>query len=111
MLNLDGLTFFVSATADNGVVSSDTRLRFSQHGSRVYATYSGGDVSRGWLVGGWVGERLEFRYAQRERDSNIHGGRSSCDVQRCSDGRVRIVEHFAWTTRSGSGTNVFDQLA
>jgi hypothetical protein len=110
MLNLDGLTFFVSATADTGVVGSDTRLRFSQVGSRVYARYAGGDVLRGWLVGRWVGERVEFTYAQREGDSTIHGGRSACDVERKSDGRIRITEHFAWTTRSGSGINVFDQV-
>ena len=110
MVDLDGLTFFVSTTAETGVVGSDTRLRFCQIGSRVLARYSGGDVARGWLVGRWQGDRLVFRYAQRERGSAVHGGRSVCDVERTDSGRVRIVEHFNWTTRSGSGTNIFDQL-
>ena len=110
MVNLDGLTFFVSATADNGVVGSDTRLRFAQTGARVIARYAGGSVSRGYLVGEWVGGRLVFRYAQCE-GTDIHGGRSVCDVRRASDGRVRIIEHFSWTTRSGSGVNTFDEVA
>lgn len=29
---------------------------------------------------------------------------------RLRDGRVRILEHFEWTTRTGRGTNVFDEL-
>ena len=111
MINLDRLTMFVSSTATNGVVGADTRLVFSQRGDRVVARYSGGHVARGWLIGRWRGDQLMCRYAQREGSSAIHGGRSVCDVQRLDDGRTRIVEHFTWTTRVGSGTNVFDEVA
>ena len=109
MHNLNGRTFFVSATAANGVVDTDTRLYFSQVGSRVIARYVGGNVLRGCLVGRLTGDRLDFRYAQRETNAAIHGGRSDCEVQRLDDGRTRIVEHFSWSTRVGSGTNVFDE--
>ena len=110
MINLDGLTMFVSATAASGVVSSGTRLHFSQRGTRVFARYSGGTVARGWLVGRWTGGQLTFRYAQSEGGTAIHGGRSVCEVQRLEHGRTRIIEHFTWTTRAGSGTNVFDEV-
>jgi len=110
MVNLNGRTFFVSATASNGVVDTDTRLRFSQIASRVIARYAGENVLRGCLVGRPTGDRLDFRYAQRETDAAIHGGRSECEVQRLEDGRTRIIEHFTWSTRVGSGTNVFDEL-
>jgi hypothetical protein len=33
-----------------------------------------------------------------------------CDVMQLPDGRPRVVEHFAWSTRVGSGINVFDEL-
>lgn len=110
MINLNGLTMYVSSTAAGGVVDSDTRLHFSQRGNRVAARYSGGTVARGWLVGRWVEGRLAFRYSQRERGHAIHGGRSVCEVQRLENGRTRIVEHFVWKTREGSGTNVFDEV-
>jgi hypothetical protein len=109
-IDLNGMTFFVSVTADGGVVNSATRLHFRQMGTRVIARYAGGDVTRGCLVGCWHGERVVFRYAQRERDSSIHGGRSDCEVQRLEHGRVRIVEHFTWSTRVGCGVNVFDEV-
>ena len=45
-----------------------------------------------------------------ERDGVIHGGHSRCDVLDHA-GRVRIVERFEWSTRTGVGVNVFDEVA
>src|SRR5258705_486135 len=101
---------FVSSTADAGVVSEETRLHFRQRGDRVVAQYSGGSVARGWLIGRCDGDTLRFRYAQRENGREIHAGQSVCDLQRRADGRVRVIEHFTWCTRPGSGVNVFDEV-
>jgi len=109
-MNLDGLVMSVSSTADVGVVGAQTRLHFRQIGSRVLARYAGGSVKRGCLVGRIDGSRLTFRYAQVETAGQIHGGHSVCECLRTDDGRVRILEHFTWSTRTGSGTNVFDQV-
>lgn len=110
MINLDGLTMLVSQTAADGVVGSDTRLYFSQRGDRVFARYFGGRVSRGWLVGRYAGDKLTFRYAQREDGNGIHGGTSVCEVRRLETGRAQIIEHFQWSTRAGSGVNVFAEV-
>ena len=110
-MNLDGMTMFASSTAAVGVVDAATRVHFRERGERVYARYAGGSVVRGWLVGRWrAGNMLTFRYAQRERGGSIHGGHSSCAVEQLPDGRLRLIEHFTWSTRSGSGVNVFDEL-
>jgi hypothetical protein len=109
-MNLDGVRMFVSSTDEDGVVGSETELRFVQKGSRVIAHYSGGNVARGCLVGWLSASGLTFRYAQREASGEIHAGRSVCEVVRLDNGRIRIREHFRWSTRSGSGINVFDEL-
>lgn len=109
-MNLDGLTMCVSSTASIGVVGAGTLLHFTQKGSRVLARYSGGSIQRGYLVGDIEDERLRFRYTQIEANGGIHGGSSVCDVETLSDGRTRIVEHFTWRTREGSGDNVFDEM-
>ena len=101
---------FVSSTAAQGVVSSETRIRFVQQGDRVVGSYRGGNVRRGCLAGRLQGARLRFRYLQREASGEIHGGNSICDVVQLPDGRIRILEHFTWRTRQGSGTNVFDEF-
>ena len=109
MINLDGLEMRVAITAATGVVGSETRLLFVQRGNHVAARYSGGAVARGWLVGRLRGSELVCRYVQREESGATHGGRSVCQVEHLSNGRIRIVEHFTWRTRSGSGTNVFEE--
>lgn len=111
MVNLDGVTMYVSGTAEAGVVSAETRLRFIQKGPRVMARYSGGAVTRGCLIGRVSNDgTLAFRYAQHETSGEVHAGRSSCDVIRLDNGKLRILEHFRWRTKDGSGTNVFDEL-
>lgn len=109
MLNLDGLSMFVCTTGVGGVVSSETHLHFVQRGGRVAARW-GGRVVRGWLVGRWDGDILRFRYAQREESSGVHGGHSVCEVEGRGDGRIRLIEQFTWSTRPGSGTNIFEEL-
>lgn len=109
-MNLHGRVMSVSATASQGVVDSNTILRLCQQGDRVFGRYAGGSVLRGCLVGRTQGHRLVFRYAQVEGSGQIHGGTSVCEVLYQADGCVRILEHFTWRTREGSGTNVFDEV-
>ena len=109
-MNLNGILMKVSSTSGEGVVSSETYLRFTQKGPRVSARYKGGSISRGYPVGAFLDDsRLVFRYTQVEASGAIHGGSSACDVSKGPDGRIRMLEHFTWRTRGGSGTNVFDE--
>lgn len=110
MLSLGGVHMYVSSTGQEGVVGAETTLHFVQKGSAVFARYSGGSVDRGCLIGRLSGSELAFRYAQREVSGDVHGGRSLCEVTRLANGRLRVLEHFSWETRVGSGTNVFDEI-
>jgi hypothetical protein len=109
-INLDGAVMYVSSTDNRGIVDAETRLYFTQKESRVFARYNGGSVRRGCLVGTLYGSELVFRYTQVEDSGQIHGGRSICEVQRSEQAGLRVIEHFMWNTRSGSGTNIFDQI-
>jgi hypothetical protein len=109
-MNLHGKTFRVTATAAQGVVNKHTRLDFAQCDQRVLGRYMGGTIVRGCLVGTLAGSSLSFKYAQREADGHIHGGRSVCSLQVSRAGRLRLVERFVWDTRVGSGVNVFEEV-
>lgn len=111
MIQLDDVWMTVRSTAPGGVIDSGTKMRFSQKGSRVLGRYSGGSITRGFLVGDISDATLTFRYTQVESTGEIHGGRSVCEVNRLSDDRLEIVEHFRWRTRDGAGSNVFEQVA
>lgn len=111
MISLDGIQMCVSATSAIGVVGAGTRLHFIQRGPKAAARYSGGDIVRGWLVGRLSGSELTFRYVQREGSGELHHGHSVAAIDRLADGRLRITERFTWTSRRGSGINLFEELA
>lgn len=109
-IDLNGLRMNAVQTASNGVVDADTVFEFSQSGERVWATYSGGLVERGYLVGVVHDDRLEFRYCQIQVNGTLDGGHSRCELRRSEDALVQIVEHFEWGSRPGGGTNVIQEL-
>lgn len=94
----------------NGVVGVGTHLMFTQVGDRVLGRYSGGKALRGCLIGRIRGVELAFRYLQREGSGELHGVQSRCEFQERHDGRLRLIEHFDWSTRPGSGVNTFDEI-
>jgi hypothetical protein len=106
---LDGVEMAVSASADIGVVSSDTTLRFEQRGAVVSARYRGGRVVDGYLIGHLEGDGLTFRYVQADTDGNLDAGFSRGVIERTADGKWRLVEHFTWATRPGGGVNIFEE--
>lgn len=106
----DRVVMYVTSTDNRGVVDAETRLYFTQKKSKVIARYNGGCVRRGRLVGTLYGSELVFRYTQVEESAQIRGGRSVCEVLPSEQAGLCVIEHFTWNTRSGSGTNIFDQI-
>jgi len=106
----DQIQMRVVKTAANGVVGADTIFDFSQSEEVVTAIYRGGRITIGYLVGTVTEDSLTFRYIQLESSGKLDGGSSSCDIEILEDGRIRLIEHFQWDSRDGSGTNVFEQI-
>jgi len=109
-ISLNGIQMRVVSTAKVGVVSAETLFTFTQEGPVVSAHYAGGKVRLGYLVGIVSAERLYFRYAQLDVEGRLDGGRSTCEVMRTPDGRIRLLEHFQWESCEGTGTNVFEEV-
>ena len=95
--SLDGVRMRAVGTAGTGQVGSDTLFVFTQSGSTVSARYAGGALELGYLVGSVTSGRLVFRYCQVDRQGEVHGGRSACDITRLPDGRIRC-----WSTPIGT---------
>jgi hypothetical protein len=106
---LTGVRMKVIATADTGVVSSETELVFEQVGAIVSARYRGGSIMDGYLIGHLEGMTLHFRYIQADFAGRIDAGVSEGRFERLLDGRLRMTEEFQWTTRPNGGTNVFEE--
>lgn len=94
-------------TAPNGVVNQDTVFAFRQFDRRVLASYMGGQVKRGMLVGSLIEERLLFSYAQEDLQGMVEGGSSECEVRCLADGRIQLLEYFDW--HGGKGLNIIEE--
>lgn len=108
-INLDGLRMNVVSTSPNGVVNAETVFEFHQEADAVWATYAGGRIQHGFLVGTLEGDSLRFKYCQRQHDGVLDGGSSIGNVQ-IRNGRTRIIERFDWASREGGGENIFEQI-
>jgi hypothetical protein len=110
LFSLDGIRMRVVATAASGVVGADTIFSFSQRGLVVTAHYAGGRITAGFLAGRWEADRLVFRYVQVADGESVDSGQSVARVTHSPGGRLRLEESFQWETRTGSGTNVFEEI-
>jgi len=106
----NGLELRVVSTDVAGEVGDGTRLSFQQAGRIASARYQGGNVALGFLVGLVDGDSLEGRYVQVGTNGQVDAGRSTWDLGRRSIGPIKVTERFTWDTRTGSGTNEYEQV-
>jgi hypothetical protein len=109
-MNLDNVKMNVIETAGNGIVNELTIFTFSQKGNFISATYSGGQILKGYLVGILNQNKLSFSYCQLQTNGKMDNGLSECDVF-IENEKIMLVEHFTWASRNGeTGTNIFQEL-
>lgn len=109
-LSLDGRTLVGVANDDAGEVSPETTFQFEQEGKRVYATYSGGDIVDGHLVGTFDGTQWDVRYVQLNEDGETATGHSVGAVERLDDGRLRVEDEWVWESKPGAGESVLEEV-
>lgn len=109
-MNLNNVKMNVIETAENGIVNELTIFTFSQTENFISATYSGGQILQGYLVGTFNQNKLSFSYCQLQTNGKMDNGQSECDIL-IENGKIRLIEHFTWASRKGeTGTNIFQEL-
>lgn len=93
-------------------VGASTVFTFSEDRltSVVTGSYAGGSVVAGSLVGTRDGSRVEFRYSHVTTAGMVESGVSSDRLSVLPDGRLRLDETWEWTSGTGSGTSVLEEL-
>lgn len=111
-INYDNRAFRGRVNTDNGEVSDETRFHYRQEGARLWASYSGGSVITGHLLG-HVNEddSLEFVYHHINVDGELMAGRCCSTPTIESDGRLVMNESWQWMTGDQSaGTSQVEEV-
>jgi hypothetical protein len=108
--SLHGRRFRAVEDVEGGDVGPATVFDYSEADGVIQASYSGGNVIRGFLVGTRDGDELDFRYAQLRADGTTAGGHCHSVIGREPDGRLRLDETWQWESEPGHGTSAVEEI-
>ncbi len=89
-----------------------TIFEYFQEGQFVWGNYKGGSVHYGTFIA-TVDDQgvLDLRYHHLGTDHILYSGKSLSTPEVMPDGRIRLNEHFEWTTgASGPGFSVVEEI-
>jgi hypothetical protein len=111
-INYHGRTFAGVTNTPNGQVSEDTLFLYTQHEHILTATYGGGSIRQGAMLGK-VNEdnSLVFAYHHIDIDGRLKSGHCASTPEILPDGRIRLHEKWEWTFGgTGEGTSVVEEV-
>ncbi len=79
-------------------MSSQTTFHYRQKKNILRATYSGGEIIQGTLIG-LVDSKgyLEFRYNYINKNNQIRSGKCHSTPEILADGRIKLHEKWIWS--------------
>ncbi|MET3699661.1 hypothetical protein SAMN05877753_112134 [Bacillus oleivorans] len=112
MINYNGRKFISIENTDNGEVSSRTLFEYKQEGNIISATYSGGEIVQGTLIGiVKEDDSLEFRYNHVNCKNEIRGGKCVSTPEILADGRIRLHERWQWLdAETTEGSSIIEEV-
>jgi hypothetical protein len=112
MINYNGRKFVSIENTENGEVSSQTVFEYKQQGKIISATYGGGEIIQGTLIGLLREDGcLEFRYNHVNSKDEIRGGKCVSTPNILPDGRIRLYEKWKWLdTENAEGSSIIEEV-
>lgn len=111
-LNLNKRIFKSISNTDNGEVSGETIFNYYQEGDCIWASYSGGKIDRGFLIGKFIEERqIYFTYQHINNNKEIRCGECKSTLESLSDGRLLLHESWQWfDSERACGNSVIEEV-
>lgn len=112
MINYHDKRFRSVNNTENGEVSADTLFHYQQKGNVVFATYAGGQILQGNLVGK-INEQgqIDMRYQHLNQQMEFMTGQCISTPEMLSNGKIRLYEKWQWTSGDGStGESVIEEV-
>ncbi|OJJ19386.1 n-acetylglutamate synthase [marine bacterium AO1-C] len=112
MINYNGKKFRSVNNTENGEVGAETLFYYEQEGEILTATYAGGQILKGNLVGK-VDEQgvIEMRYQHLNTQLEFKTGCCVSTPEILPDGKIRLHEKWQWTSGDQSeGESIIEEV-
>lgn len=95
----------------HGDVGDETLFHYYQEDDLVWASYSGGTIRQGNIIGRWQKSgKLEIRYQHVSTDNAFKTGKC-LSTPELVDGKLRLHEQWQWTSGDqAKGTSIIEEL-
>lgn len=112
MIDLNGRRFTLVSNSAGNAVPGETIFTFEQSGRAVRASYSGGGVRLGAIIGQFEEDgSLNVLFQQVTSAGILCGGEGAIEVEAGSAGKLRFVDNWRFTTNGeGGGQAVWEEL-
>lgn len=113
--NFHNKTFRVVRNDGTGAeVTTETAFHFTQRRMEgrdiVEASYFGGGVLWGRLIGVLEGDRMRHAYVQVNHEGKFSSGESTDEVSLLPNGKIQLIDRWQWKTRDGHGVCIFEEV-
>ncbi len=111
-INYNNRNFRVVQNVSNGETSEDTIFKYQQEGNIVTASYQGGKIAKGQLIG-VVDQNgcIDMRYQQINDKGKIMTGKCFSKPEILLDGTLRLHEKWQWTSGDYSkGNSLIEEI-
>jgi hypothetical protein len=96
-LNLNNKKFVNAKNTSNGEVSHQTIFNYYQVGERIEATYSGGSIENGHLLGFMTSEKtFTIAYHHINEKNELRLGECNTEMEIQANGKIKLIEKWQW---------------
>lgn len=108
----EGKKFCPRMNTENGEVNGETIFCYHQRGKELWAEYTGGEISRGYLIG-FVAENgeLDFYYQHINTQNQIRVGKCRSIPKLLDNGKIELAEQWQWLNGDQSkGSSIVTEI-
>ena len=111
-INYHNRQFRAVTNSASGQVNAETMFHYTQHGNQLRATYQGGEIDFGYMLGIVNDDNsLDFTYHHIDREGKLKSGHCHSIAELLADGRVRLHETWQWDFGGiGNGQSIVEEV-
>ncbi len=112
LFDLNNKIFVNKENIGTGEVSQDTIFHYYQQNDIIWATYSGGKIIKGYLIGKFLDPNIiKFTYQHINQEREIRIGECKSHVEKLPNGKIRLNEVWQWLDKDKiSGKSILEEI-